>query len=255
MTRLSDEELRQQVLQHFWFHSIRLRPDIVTPGRKSPELLMAEEDALLGPVDLSGRSVLDVGAWNGYYSFAAERRGAASVLATDSYTWEHPSFRGLETLKLAAAEIGSGIETRFVDPMEITPEIGEFDVVMFFGVFYHLFDPIEVLQRLRAVTRHVLLMETHEDGREFGKPVMVFYPGASLAGDGTNWWGPNPQAVRHILAECGFGRVFYREPRDGVRGVFAVLTPEADTSILTGLDESWVDLDAPGVLDSLVIGR
>ena len=37
--------------------------------------------------DLSGITVLDIGAWDGFFSFEAERRGAKRVLATDLPAW------------------------------------------------------------------------------------------------------------------------------------------------------------------------
>ena len=37
--------------------------------------------------DFRGRTVLDIGAWDGYYSFLAERQGAARVVALDHYAW------------------------------------------------------------------------------------------------------------------------------------------------------------------------
>jgi len=51
----------------------------------------------LSRIDFRGKTVLDIGCWDGYWSFYAERHGAASVLATDdlSQNWstgeEHPS--------------------------------------------------------------------------------------------------------------------------------------------------------------------
>ena len=70
----------------FWWHSIDLGAGVVTPGQKSAELLAAElENLRLG--DLCGKSVLDVGAWDGYFSFAAERLGADCVVALDHYVW------------------------------------------------------------------------------------------------------------------------------------------------------------------------
>ena len=39
------------------------------------------------PADLSGQSVLDIGAWDGFFSFESERRGANRVLAVDSFCW------------------------------------------------------------------------------------------------------------------------------------------------------------------------
>jgi len=46
-----------------------------------------------------GKSVLDIGAYDGFFSFEAERRGARRVVATDQYCWENP--RGWETGKVS----------------------------------------------------------------------------------------------------------------------------------------------------------
>ena len=37
--------------------------------------------------DVSGRSVLDIGAWDGKFSFLAEKAGASRVVALDHYAW------------------------------------------------------------------------------------------------------------------------------------------------------------------------
>lgn len=37
-------------------------------------------------------------------------------------------------------------------------------------------------------------------------PVMRFYPGNELAGDASNWFGPNPPAVLGMLQAAGFSR-------------------------------------------------
>ena len=217
-----------------WFHSIELRPGIVTPGDKSLAVVQREEQALLGPFDLTGRSVLDIGAWNGAFSFAAKRRGAARVLATDEFAWAHPALRGRETFELARAELGLEVETLQIDPTRMDETLGRFDLVLFLGVFYHLFDPIDVLQRMRAVTGQVLLIETHQDALALAEPAMVFYPGRTLANDDTNWWGPNPPLMLHLLRQQGFARIYYRDhphylPAEGsrTRGLFAAILPEA----------------------------
>ena len=36
---------------------------------------------------------------------------------------------------------------------------------------------------------------------------MAFYPGTELAGDPTNWWAPNPPAVKAMLKTVGFREV------------------------------------------------
>ena len=59
-----------------WWHRIDLG-DCITPGAnyESDETL----EKLNLPEDMSGLSVLDLGAWDGYYSFACEKRNAKRV--------------------------------------------------------------------------------------------------------------------------------------------------------------------------------
>lgn len=81
------KELGQRVSSvPFWWHSIDLGNGVVTPGDKPPEFLEYEWWTFrLSP--LSGQSVLDIGAWDGYFSFRAEREGASRVVALDHYVW------------------------------------------------------------------------------------------------------------------------------------------------------------------------
>src|SRR5262249_48378881 len=84
-----------------WFHSIDLGGGVVTPGQKAPIQHEREAAAFFDRVELSGCSVLDIGAWNGFFSFEAKRRGARRVLAADSYWWTQPVFQGRKTFELA----------------------------------------------------------------------------------------------------------------------------------------------------------
>lgn len=80
-------ELQSQVHAiPFWCHSIDLGLDVVTPGVKTPEVHARELASLQLPA-LRGKSVLDIGAWDGFYSFAAERLGADRVVALDHFVW------------------------------------------------------------------------------------------------------------------------------------------------------------------------
>ena len=117
--RLSDAELLARMQSFHWWHSIALREGLTTFGGKTELILAQEEEALLGPFNLAGRSVIDIGAWNGFFSFAAKRRGAARVLATDSYIWNHPVWRGREAFELARGEHGPDLAAQMVDPPPI----------------------------------------------------------------------------------------------------------------------------------------
>jgi tRNA (mo5U34)-methyltransferase len=82
---LNPDALRREVEQVKWWHTIDLGHGIVTPGIDPTPQRLAE---IRMPESLTGRTVLDVGAWDGFFSFEAERRGASRVLATDSFCWD-----------------------------------------------------------------------------------------------------------------------------------------------------------------------
>jgi tRNA (mo5U34)-methyltransferase len=180
----------------------------VTPGIKTPEVHRREADAYFDPVDLNGCSVIDIGAWNGFYSFEAKKRGAKRVLAVDHFVWMHPTFRGRETFDLVRSTLGLDVEALEIDIPELRPEqVGIFDVVLFLGIFYHLFDPVDGLARAAKLARELLIVETHIDLRDLDRPAMVFYPGRELADDPTNWWSPNPDCMIGLLNNLGFVKI------------------------------------------------
>jgi tRNA (mo5U34)-methyltransferase len=160
------------------------------------------------PADLSGKTVLDVGAWDGFFSFEAERRGAARVLATDSYCWGGEGWGSKAGFEFARRALGSRVEDREIDVLDLSPDtVGRFDLVLLLGILYHMKDPMLALERAYSVTRERLIMSTFVDLMWRRAPAMAFYPGDEANGDPTNWWGPNPAAVVAMLRTVGFRHV------------------------------------------------
>ena len=186
-----------------WFHSIDLGGGVVTPGRDDTA---ARLDILRIPEDLAGKSVLDVGAWDGFFSFEAERRGARRVLATDSFAWSGEGWSTKEGFEYARAALGSRVEDLEIDVMELSPEAvgGTFDVVLCLGVLYHMRHPLLMVEKVASVTGELLILETHVDMTWTRRPAMAMYPSHELDLDPTNWWGPNPEAVVGMLRAAGF---------------------------------------------------
>jgi tRNA (mo5U34)-methyltransferase len=198
---VTPDEIRREVAAIRWWHSIDLGHGIVTPGRTN----LPDKINYIG---LSGKSVLDVGAWDGLLSFEAERRGARRVVAVDSFCWNGPGWGTKAGFDLARRALNSRVEDREMEVVDLSPEsVGVFDLVLFLGVLYHVVDPLRALQSIFSVTGDQLILETHTDLTDCAYPAMRFYPSGQLSGDPTSFWGPNPAAVDAMLKWVGFRRV------------------------------------------------
>jgi len=199
------KDIAERVNSIDWFHSIDLGNGLITRGQKSLEVLAQEQRVIFDPVKIEGATVLDVGAWAGAHSFAAKRRGAARVLATDHYVWIHEHWRGREAFDIANSALGLEIEAMEIDVPQIAPAtVGLWDVVLFLGVLYHLPSPLEGLEAVASVATDCLIVETQTDLINHRTPALAYYPGNSLNADVTNFFGPNPAFVIEALRECQF---------------------------------------------------
>ena len=191
-----------------WYHTIDLGQGVVTKGIDNSSERLARVQL---PENLSGRSVLDIGAWDGFFSFEAERRHASRVVASDHYAWHGTGWgtgRGKSGFELARTALKSRVEDVDLDVMDLSPQrIGAFDVVLFLGVLYHLPNPLLALERVASVATDLLILETVVDMVGISRPAAAFYPDRELHGDPTNWWGPNHAAVQGMLSSVGFKRV------------------------------------------------
>src|SRR5262245_15082424 len=198
-------EIREQAARIKWFHSIDLGHGIVTSGidRSSEKLARLQL-----PATLEGRTVLDIGAWDGFFSFEAERRGARRVLAVDSFCWSGKGWGTQDGFNFARKVLGSRVEDREIEVDDLSPErVGTCHVVSFLGILYHMKHPYAALERVASVARDLLILETHVDLLNVRDPAMAFYPGMELDDDSTNWCGPNPGALEWMLRDVGFASV------------------------------------------------
>lgn len=200
-----NDDLEQTVQARQWFHRIDLGNGVITPGMDDTPFKLP---ALVLPDDLSGKTVLDVGAWDGFFSFECERRGAARVVASDSYCWDGEGIQDGGGFRLAHAALNSRVERLNVSVEQLDPAIhGTFDYVLFLGVLYHARDPLGYLAKMRSLCREVMVIETWVDGLDIERPAMIFYPGATLNSDASNYFGPNEAAVIAMCKEVGFSEV------------------------------------------------
>jgi tRNA (mo5U34)-methyltransferase len=254
MTR---EEKVRRIQSRTWYHSIEVEPGLVTPGSLSSHTLRRMLEYLQFPASLAGLSVLDIGAWDGFYSFEAERRGAKRVVA---YDLSPADFIGFSTAKEL---LESNVEYRQGSVYDLRAEVvGTFDVVLFLGVFYHLRYPLLALDRIREVCTGYMLFETHfldnnlllSDGtsvlleridpRLAAVPLYRFYRSNELNRDFSNWFSPNRQAIEDGLWTAGF------EPRRlaewGDRIAYKGTRLDAVPEYLQGTYEGFKFVSEPG---------
>lgn len=91
-----------------WFHQIDLGSGIITPDDSDINAQRKNADIYFG-CGVQGCSVLDIGAWDGFYSFEAERRGASDVLAVDKFCWGGGGVGNRKAFELAREVLNSRV--------------------------------------------------------------------------------------------------------------------------------------------------
>ena len=189
-----------------WWHQIQL-PEGTTPGIDVSDFRWNHMKHMIP--DLKGKSVLDIGAWDGYFSFKAESLGASRVLAVDHFCWSGAGWGSKAGFDYAKNALGSKVESLDIDVPDIMPEtVGMFDVIFMFGVLYHLPSILTSVANIALCAKEVFIIETLEDLTiQQDIPLLRFYPFDECFGDPTNWFVPNPLAVIGMLKCSGFNDV------------------------------------------------
>lgn len=214
--------LAEQVNSHpFWYHRIELPGGVTTPGWAP-----IAPDAYRVPDDLAGKRVLDIGAWDGYWSFEALKRGASQVVAIDDFSdylgaLSERDRHAWQTFDLCRDALGyseNQCQRIEMSVYEATPDrLGTFDVVFFFGVLYHLRHPLLALDLLSALCPNgEIFIETaicddyspYKGGFGHGypgaQPVLEFYPHDQYGANNTNWWAPSLSALGLMVLSAGW---------------------------------------------------
>jgi tRNA (mo5U34)-methyltransferase len=203
-------QLRERFDHVGWYHTQELAPGLVTPGMFD---LRPYVDRYGIPDDLSGKRVLDVGTFEGFWAFELERRGA-EVTAIDvdriqELDWpprlrpEEDGRRG-EGFELARAALGSSVERIGLSVYDATPaELGgTFDLVFSGSVLIHLRDPMLALERMAGLCRGQLILADEYSRRLSVIPVA----GAEFRGETpwSTWWRPSIRAWLSMVRTAGF---------------------------------------------------
>lgn len=201
-------EIKKQIESINWWHTMDLPVDdgfIQTKGRVG--LDHCGNDAMTHrfglPENMTNAKVLDVGGFDGHFSFESERRGATFNQLVDIYQGIGESSKGV---RLAKQLYKSNVDIEELDFMEYKPPV-LFDYVFFFGVFYHLTNPFEALKKLYNCTALMgqCLIETAV--MNWGDPRSLVQVSNGYEGDHTNLFYPNWEALKQMLLAVGFAEV------------------------------------------------
>jgi len=185
-----------------WWHSFELPDGTMLQGVCGIEGLKERLAQFPIPQDLRGKRVLDIGAWDGWFSFEMERRGA-EVVAIDC--WDNPRFRQVH------AALNSKVDYRQLDVYDLSPEtVGRFDIVLFMGVLYHLKHPLLALEKVCSVTKELAAVESYVSADDLdpnSRPMMELFENDEFEGQTDNWVAPNVACLLAMCRIAGFARV------------------------------------------------
>lgn len=214
------ELIKARVAEHKWWHCIDLGNGIVTPGACHHGQSKRELSARWGiPDDLSGKSILDIGCWDGLFSLACLRRGARRVNGVDEL--RHETFN----LVMDATGFGTKSSFRRMDAQDPMPY--RVNIALCFGVLYHVERPLEVIRNAIKAADELVIIETalaaQVCGKEWdgAKDPIRWVQARGYGGDSFNIWYPTPDAVLDAMRVFGCAEAFqiHEEP-NGSRGTF-----------------------------------
>jgi 2-polyprenyl-3-methyl-5-hydroxy-6-metoxy-1,4-benzoquinol methylase len=149
----------------YWHYPFDLPGGRMTPSRPgvNPQRHFLRKKHFFDPLvsrysgSLRGKTILDLGCCQGFWSIQASRAGAASCLGIDSSEAFVNEARAVATV----LEIDNcRFLCRLLETDPWWQECGKPDISFMLGIFYHLTDPIFVLRKTAELTSETLVIDT-----------------------------------------------------------------------------------------------
>ena len=196
-------EIQKRIDAVTWYHEFDfgngLKARSNTSDVEGHRAIWAGIRAGLDRIDFTGKSVLDIGCWDGYWSFDAEKRGAAEVLATDDISQNWASGQGLP---LARELLNSSIAINQNLSVYDVASLGrKFDIILCLGVYYHLIDPFYAFAQIRHCCHDDTLV-VFEGDATLGIRTDTFY--FDFANRSSTAFLPTPRGLKEMLEAAYF---------------------------------------------------
>lgn len=209
------EEIERRIRSYYWHYTFQFGDRVVEADWPPGKGLRSRHwqryrhvfPALLSLTggSLDGKTVLDVGCNCGFWSIQARLAGAKRVLGLEA------SRENVEQARLILGLTGlKGMNFEVANAYDVSSERhGQFDVVLYLGLLYHLENPVLALSQLADVTREVAVVDTTVVPERAS--VCRVQPDVVHS---QNYWNrlrmiPSPAAVALMLRHAGFREVLF----------------------------------------------
>jgi tRNA (mo5U34)-methyltransferase len=202
-----------------WYHSIDLGHGVVTPGIFDHRPWISYYPL---SDDISGKRVLDVATFDGFWAFELEKRGALEVVAMDIESFNDadwpPLLRATTSKEVLYRETGTGfnvakeilkskVQRKIMNVYDLTPDwLGKFDIVFCSDLLLHLMNPMKALQNIHSVVSdYALIIDVFDP--ELGDDdsnTILRYRGAR---DDCVWWNFSLGSLEQMIRDAGFGEI------------------------------------------------
>ena len=176
-TSFSDDEVQKMFDSvDGWYHYFKIGNVETTNTRTTMNYQMWISQII--PTDLNGMKILDIGANDGFYSFLCESRGAKRILAIDrnqpeltdtylkgenvcQYDTILKNKRQEERFQVLKKILNSKVDYKVMNVYDLDSINETFDTALFFGVYYHLENPVLAFQKIFPKINDSLFLSGH----------------------------------------------------------------------------------------------
>jgi len=176
-TSFSDDEVQKMFDSvDGWYHYFKIGNVETTNTRTTMNYQMWVSQII--PTDLNGMKILDIGANDGFYSFLCESRGAKRILAIDrnqpeltdtylkgenvcQYDTILKNKRQEERFQVLKKILNSKVDYKVMNVYDLDSINETFDTALFFGVYYHLENPVLAFQKIFPKINDSLFLSGH----------------------------------------------------------------------------------------------
>jgi len=194
-------------------------------------------DDYVGHVDVSGKSVIDIGTATGFLSFAAEQNGASEVVSfdmaharqqdflpfkdklhyRDPAAWAEKHNVEVEQWKnaywLCHRLLNSRAKVFYGDIYNLPVELGQFDIAIVGSVLEHLSDPVTALASIARLVRETIVVvapliesegKSQQEGFDSTQKIARFEGSADHPENDFTWWTYSAGLYREVFKMLGF---------------------------------------------------